>query len=70
MYAEFLIAIDTTFGKVLGSVCGNRSISTSRKLFQHFMDLRYGTDCLRDYKYLISVLSLSIGSALAQKISL
>ena len=50
------VAIDSTVGKVLGFVCGSRSIKNARELFKQFRDLPtmgYGTDFLKTYEHLI-----------------
>ena len=51
------VAVDSTFGNVLGFVRGSRSIRTARRLFKQLMDLPtmgYGTDFLKTYENLIS----------------
>mgnify|MGYP006430635013 CR=1 FL=1 len=50
------VALDSTFGKVLGFVCGSRSIKTARELFKQWKGLPtmgYGTDFLKTYEHLI-----------------
>ncbi|MBT6726573.1 MAG: IS1 family transposase [Deltaproteobacteria bacterium] len=50
------VALDFTVGKVLGFVCGSRSIKTARELFKQLKDLPtmgYGTDFLKTYEHLI-----------------
>jgi len=50
------VAMDSTVGKVLGLVCGSRSIKTARELFKLLKDLPtmgYGTDFLKTYGQLI-----------------
>ena len=48
--------MDSTVGKVLGFVCGSRSIKTARELFKQWKGLPtmgYGTDFLKTYEHLI-----------------
>ncbi|MBT6726315.1 MAG: IS1 family transposase [Deltaproteobacteria bacterium] len=50
------VALDSTFDKVLGFVCGSRSIKTARELFKQWKGLPttgYGTDFLKTYEHLI-----------------
>ena len=48
--------MDSIFGKVLGFVCGRRTIKTGRVLWQqikHLPTMGYGTDLLKDYENFI-----------------
>ena len=50
------VAMDSTVGKVLGFVCGSKSIKKARGLFKQLKDLPtmgYGTDFLKIYEQLI-----------------
>jgi IS1 family transposase len=50
------VAMDSTVGKVLGFVCGSRSIKMARELFKQWKGLPttgYGTDFLKTYENLI-----------------
>ena len=48
--------MDSTVGKVLGFVCGSKSIKTARELFKRLKGLPtmgYGTDFLKTYEQLV-----------------
>ena len=50
--------MDSTLGKVLGYVCGSRSIKTARELFKQLKGLPtmgYGTDFLKTDEQLIPI---------------
>jgi IS1 family transposase len=50
------VVLDSTVGKVLGFVCGSRSIKMARELFKQWKGLPttgYGTDFLKTYENLI-----------------
>ena len=49
-------AVDSIFGKVLGFVCGRRTIKTAKLLWQqikHLPTMGYGTDMLKSYENFI-----------------
>ena len=50
------LAVDSIFGKVLGFVCGRRTIKTGRVFWQqikHLLTTGYGTDMLKSYENFI-----------------
>ena len=50
------LAVDSIFGKVLGFVCGRRTIKTGKVLWQqikHLPTMGYGTDMLKSYENFI-----------------
>ena len=63
--------MDSIFGKVLGFVCGRRTITTGKVLWQkikHLPTMGYGTDMLKAYKNFIPQAKHYAGKTLTTQI--
>ena len=64
------LAVDSIFGKVLGFVCGRRTIKTGKVLWQqikHLPTLEYGTEMLKPYENFIPHAEHSAGKTSTTK---
>jgi insertion element IS1 protein InsB len=63
--------VDSIFGKVLGFVCGRRTIKTGRVFWQqikHLLTTGYGTDLLKAYENFIPLAKHYVGKTFTTKI--